>query len=274
MDAEDKAGLPDFADPPVNETVLSIQFAPIPRLGIPHYGLFWASIRQEFPRLEVHPAIPSVTEQFSEPIVRQPKIGVQFVTVPDVRCWFLDESGTRLIQVQRDRLIHNWRQLAGDERYPRYPSVRKTLETEWIRFCDFLRVEDLGQPQVNQCEVTYVNHIEYGKGWNGYGELSKVISPWSGVTSGSFLPPLERASMEAHYRLPRELGRLHISVEPVIRARDSQEVLQLTLTARGAPKSSSLADIVSWMDLGREWVVKGFTDFTTASMHNIWGRRS
>jgi uncharacterized protein (TIGR04255 family) len=266
--------LPEFADPPVNETVLSIQFAPIANFWIPHYGLYWATIRREFPRFEVHPALPSVTEQFGEPVMRQASLGIQLIKEPDVRCWFLDQGGGRLIQVQRDRFIHNWRQISGKENYPRYPSVRQTLETEWSRFCDFLRTEGLDSPQVNQCEVTYVNHIEYGRGWNGYGELNKAISLWSGAGSSNFLPSPERANMEVHYRLPSDLGRLHVSVEPVIRARDSKEVLQLTLTARGAPKSSSVTGILDWMDLGRAWVVKGFTDFTTASMHAIWGRQS
>lgn len=274
MAADRASVLPEFEHPPVNETVLSLQFTPIPKFGIPHFGLYWATVRAEFPQFQVHPALPSVTEQLGEPLPRQARLGIQLVGEPDARCWFLDRSGNRLLQVQKDRFIHNWRQVSGDEEYPRYPSVRSTLETQWGRFCEFLRSEGLEAPHVNQCEVTYVNHIEYGKGWHGYGELSKVISGWSGATSGDFLPAPERANMEVHYRLPNDLGRLHVSMEPVFRGRDYKEVLQLTLTARGAPKSSALADILNWLDLGREWVVKGFTDLTTKSMHVIWGRKS
>jgi uncharacterized protein (TIGR04255 family) len=267
--------LPEFADPPVNETVLSIQFAPISGFGIPHLGLYWARIREAFGRFEVQPALASVTEQFGEPIaIHRTRIGIQLLQQPDVRCWFLDASGCRMLQVQRDRFIHNWRQVTGEEQYPRYPSVRQTLETEWARFCDFLHSEKLGAPSVNQCEVTYVNHLEYGRGWKGYGELAKALAAWSGEGSDHFLPAPERASMELHYGLPNDAGRLHISVEPVIRRRDSKEILQLALTARGAPRSSSASDIFAWMDLGREWVVRGFADFTTSTMHRLWGRKS
>lgn len=266
--------LPDFSDPPVNETVLSIQFAPIPNFGIPHYGLYWERIRPEFEKFQVLPALPSVTEQFGDPLRAQSKFGIQLLTQPDVRAWFLDSTGSRLIQIQRDRFIHNWRQITGGERYPHYPAVRRTLETEWRRFCDFLESEKLDLPQVNQCEVTYVNHIEYNKGWKNYAELSNVISVWSGASSGNFLPPPERVNMEVHYVLPEKAGRLHVSVEPVIRGRDSQELLQITMIARGAPKSSSINDVLGWLDLGRKWVVKGFTDFTTGTMHKLWGRTS
>ena len=79
--------------------------------------------------------------------------------------------------------------------------------------------------------------------------------------------------MEAHYRLPGDRGRLHISTEPVVRGRDSKEVLQITLTARGAPKSGMTKDLLEWMDLGRNWVVNGFVDFTTVQMHERWGQK-
>jgi hypothetical protein len=66
-------------------------------------------------------------------------------------------------------------------------------------------------------------------------------------------------------------GRLYISLQPVIRARDAMEVLQLNLTARGAPASSKTDDAFEWLDLGRQSIVEGFTDFTTEEMHNLWG---
>jgi uncharacterized protein (TIGR04255 family) len=263
--------LPDFTAPPVNETAISIQFAPIVNFGVPHYGLYWKLLRDEFPNYQVHPPIVNVTEQFDVP-ARAPRLGLQLVMQPEMRCWYLDVSGNRLLQLQNDRFVQNWRQVSGTETYPRFPKIREMCLTEWNRFCDFLKQEHLSQPQVTQCEVTYVNHIEYGKGWDGYGDLSSVISPWSGNASGNFLPNPEQVNMEAHYRLPSDLGRLHISVEPVVRVRDSKEVLQMTLTARGAPKSSSQEDVFEWIDLGRKWVVKGFSDFTAARIHAFWGK--
>ena len=273
MSTEGPVALPDYSSPPVNEAALSIQFAPIAKFGIPHFGLYWGSIREQFPRFEVHPALPAVTEIFGEPIARQAKLGVQLMREPDVRCWFLDPNGASLFQVQRDRFVHNWRQVSGEEPYPRYPKIRQGLADGWHQFCVFLQSEGFEVSVVNQCEVTYVNHIPYNVGWRGFGELGKVISPWSGLNSSTFLPDPERGNMELHYRLPNDLGRLHIALEPVLRGRDFTELLQLTLTARGAPASSKVADIFAWLDIGREWVVKGFTDFTTPSMHAVWGRR-
>ena len=50
------------------------------------------------------------------------------------------------------------------------------------------------------------------------------------------------------------------------------EVLQLDVSATGRPTSSKTPDILEWLDLGREWVVKGFADFTTPEMHMKWRR--
>ena len=84
----------------------------------------------------------------------------------------------------------------------------------------------------------------------------------------------ERANMELHYRWPDDSGRLHISLQPVIRGRDGKEVLQLTLVARGAPKSLDEEGVFKCLDHGREWIVRGFADFTTESMQrSIWEKR-
>lgn len=274
LGAESDSGLPDFEQPPVDETALSLQFAPIPGFSVPHFGLFWEAIRNDYPHFEIQQPIPNVTEQLgpNAPLGRQ--FGLAFLDLPEIRCWYLDSSGNRLVQVQRDRFVHNWRKLTGAEMYPRYPALRASLEKEWKRFSDFLKDEKLERPKVNQCEVTYVNNIEYDKGWHGYGELDRVVATLATPKSKNrFLPNPERVSMQVTYRLEGDAGRLYAAFAPVIRGRDGKEVLQLTLTARGAPKSSAEDDVFAWLDLGRKWVVRGFADFTTADIHQIWGKQ-
>ena len=222
----------DFDDPPVIETVLAVQFMPITGLLIPHFGLYWKNIRDEFKRVQIRPPLENVKEVFPSSGVRGiQQFGVELLPEPPVRCWFLDEKGNQLLQVQKDRFIYNWQKVGGDEIYPRYESVRAKFEEEWRRFCLFLQEEKLGTPEVSQCEVTYVNHIEYEKGWKTFGELNKVVACWSGSYSGTFLPAPEKVNLNISYVLPDNQGRLHISIQPVIRARDAKELLQLNLTA-------------------------------------------
>jgi len=265
--------LPDFDDPPVIETLLGVQFAPLASLSTQHFGLYWAKIRTSYPSCETKSPLSPAIEEFGVQPRTGAKLGIEVISEPNVRCWFIDESSTRLIQVQRDRFIQNWRRTKADDVYPRYKSLKPDFLIEWQRFCEFLEQERLGIPDVNQCEVTYVNHIELGKGWHSYGEVHKVISNWSGGPSGDFLPEPEMVRLNTIFLMPDKRGRLHVIMQPAIRQLDGKEVLQLNLTARGRPKSSTLDDILGWFDLGHEWIVRGFTDFTTREMHTVWRRK-
>ena len=177
--------------------------------------------------------------------------------------------------MQNGRFILNWRKLEESDEYPHYiPVLRGTFEEEWNRFCRFLVKSELGKPRVIQCEVTYVNNIDQGKGWKTFADLPHVIPAWSGRHSGNFLPAQESVTLNVRYLMPDNRGRLHVVVNRAIRKVDAQETIQLNFAARGAPVSSSTADVLAWLDLGREWVVRGFTDFTSEEMHKeIWRRK-
>jgi uncharacterized protein (TIGR04255 family) len=267
---ESRHRIRDFSSPPVIETVLSVQFSPLHSFSVPHFGLYWEKIKGEFPRTEVKPPLGQVKEELRSSSLKRPEI--EFVFEPVVRCWFLDKKGNQLIQVQNDRFIYNWQKVDGSEAYPLYETVASKFETEWERFLAFLAEQEMEGPEINQCEVTYINHVEYEKGWKSFGELNQVVASWSGKHSGNFLPTPEKVSISVSYLLPDHLGRLHISVNPVIRARDAKEVLQLSLTARGAPAGNDKESMLKWFDSGRKWVVEGFTDFTTPEMHHLWRR--
>ena len=269
------AGLPDFDNPPVIETVLGVQFTPLVGFKTPHYGLYWHKIKQEYNHAEAYPPIPSIVEEFGRgAVTRIPQFSLEFVTDPDARCWFIDESKNNLIQVQRDSFVHNWRKVKGYDLYPHYETIRPKFRAQWLRFCEFLKEEGLAIPEVNQCEVTYVNHIDLINDVDGSTDFPKIISPWSGDNSGEFLPKPEKVLLNTSYLIKEMKGRLHISLQPVIRNENPTEVLQVNVSARGRPASSTVDDILEWLDLGREWVVRGFTDFTTPEMHALWRRKN
>ena len=266
-----KRDLPDFDAPPVIETLLGVQFSSTKQFPTRLYTEYWKRIMSRFPSLELQGPLPAVTEEFGRP--QALAFGIQLVQGDESRYWYIDESGTRLLQIQKDRFIHNWRRIK-DEPYPHYDEdIRPRFEKEWVEFCSFLREKGYDKPVVNQCEVTYVNHIEPGEDSAHVGDLSKVISCWSDTYSGHFLKQPETTTFNVRYLMPENRGRLYIMGQPVIRKRDAKQVFQLNLTARGKPKSSELHDILEWLDLGREWIVRGFTDFTTPEMHRLWKRK-
>lgn len=265
--------LPDFRKPPVVETVLSLQFEPIAELTTAHIGLLWQRFRGRLPLVEEHPPLPPVSEKFGPPSALQAEVTIE-ERPPIPRVWFLNDSKTELIQVQPDRFIHNWRKMGGMEPYPRYETIRESFRSEVAILEGFLSDENLGILAVNQCEVTYVNHVEPMSVWQRHGELGKAISVR--LTSTSILPNPEDLGVRLRFVIPNEggepIGRLHVAVQPAWKKSDGSPILTLNLTARGSPIGAGIEGAFEFFDLGRRWIVNGFADLTTAEMHRAWER--
>jgi uncharacterized protein (TIGR04255 family) len=228
--------LPSFSRPPVTEVVLGVRFDS-PKLTAPWLGLYWASLRSRYPQVEVHPAIDPVTERFDQP-VGPVGPGFRVMEKPETpRCWFLDATGNRLIQLQEDALFQNWRKVA-DQTVSRYEGLRGEFESELSRLDAFGRSESLGPLTPRQCEVTYINVIPT----SSWGDLGSRFSVWC-PTPPSFPPSeAETSAFQLGYLIPDEtgkaLGRLRINLQPALRKQDSARAYRLEMTARGPVASA------------------------------------
>lgn len=271
-----KRDLPDFTNPPVIEVAISVQFERLTGLHTAHLGLLWNEFRNRFPRTEEHPPTNPVIENLG--VFRPPQLRVQVETVmPVPRVWFLNEAGTELIQVQQDCFVHNWRKVSvPTETYPRYERIRTTFQDELGAFLRFVEREDIGRVVPIQCEITYVNHIVAGDGWDELGELERVLAPWSGNYSDGFLKRPEQARLAMRHLIPgatgEPIGRLHIDLMPAMNLKSQRPMFVLTLTARGRPEVEGIEGALAILDIGREWIVRGFASVTTPTMHRVWGR--
>lgn len=154
----EKRPLPDFERPPVIEVALSVQFEPLSSFRAVHFGLLWEQFRSRFPRTQEQPALMPVIEKFGVRSI--PGQTVSFgigIGAPEFRCWFLDDLETQLIQIQRDRFIHNWRKTSEGSPYPRYKTLREKFKDELETFAAFLKSEGIAgtapQPvRVDLCE--------------------------------------------------------------------------------------------------------------------------
>lgn len=270
--------LPNFRRPPVAETVLSLQFEPMSGLTSPHLGMLWAKFRKELPLIEEHPPLPVILEKFESPSPAQPaRVEVTIEEkAPLPRVWFMNNTKTELIQMQSNRFIHNWRKIDGMESYPHYEPIREKFLGEVAILEEFLRDEGFGRLIVNQCEVTYVNHIEPSGTWDRHGQVDRVFTLWSRLANASFLPDPEAAELHARFLIPDEagkpIGRLHVVVNPAWKKADGSPILTLNITARGVPIGEGIEGAFAFFDVGRKWIVKGFADLTTPEMHRAWER--
>src|SRR5262249_37388739 len=144
--------LPEFESPPLDEVVIGVQFNPLPKFSSVYFGRFWERIRDRYPKTQDQPPIGR-QQEFAE---LQP-IQQRFMAVEAgahlARCWFLDDSERRIVQLQPDRFLRNWRQLKGDEPYPRFANLIAEFKTEWIEFQKFAKAEALGDVVLNFCEL-------------------------------------------------------------------------------------------------------------------------
>jgi uncharacterized protein (TIGR04255 family) len=266
-----KDRLPEYRKPPVNEVVLGVQFGELAALQTAHTGLYWQTIRAKYPKIIDQAPLSPAFELFGEPAVGGP--GVRLERLPPLRrCWFLDEPENQLVQLQPERFLHNWRKVVGTEEYPRYARIRKEFERLWRGFLEFAAAERVGDIVPNQWDVTYVNHIYQGEGWDTLADLNKVLSCWSGSNTVDYLPTPETTAVVLSFAFPEEHGRLHVRLDLRLHRPDNRKLLRLELTARGKLDSDDPQELLECLDAGHRWIVWGFTDLTTEYAHELWER--
>lgn len=263
--------LPEFRSPPISEVALAVQFDPL-ELAPAHLGLYALRMRDlGYDRIEQHPPLQPAFEHFGR-TRPSPRVIIDLGNRV-ARHWFVAADGNRLVQLQPDRLIHNWRKRGADDEYPRYETIRATFLQRLEEFVAFTQDENLGELTPNQCEVTYVNHIRLDP--SDSTGLSQVVGIAGDARTEGFLPAPEERRAAAVYVMTRAadpLGRLHVNARTGLDTDSQEPVVALHLTARGAPLSQGIEGVMGFLDLGREWIVRAFADVTTPTMHSCWER--
>lgn len=255
--------LPSYENPPVSEVACGISFEPIQGLTIPHYGRFWEKIKDRYP-----------LSQHASPINLSPEAVDPTTGLPLPRVWFIAADGAFLIQLQRDRLIANWRKVAVDLVYPRYPAVAERFWSAFETFRIFLTEQSLGSVIVRSCELVYINFIPQGEGWKTSAEIGEVLPDVRWRVQPRFLPSPSALYWHAEFQLDEnDLGTLTIDLKRGLRLHDQVQGLQLEFTVRGLPEDRSDGALPRWFDLSREHIVRGFADITEAKVQaRFWKR--
>lgn len=265
--------LPSFAEPPLEEVVFGVQFEPLKQFTTTHPGLFWSRIRDRYPTVEDNPPLPHQKELPDlTPVPDQ--LQLRLAKPNGLRSWFIGKDKTQLVQLQRDQFLRNWRRVTGNEVYPRYATLRSLFADDWQEFVAFARDEGLGTPKIDQCELTYINHIDRGVGWNNYSDLGSVFTMIGLTQGGGLLSAPEVINWTGTYKLPDGRGRLVVEMVPAFRGRDLKMFVSLTLRVRGEPENGGSEAAFAWFELAHEWVVRAFDELTQPSMHAIWKKQS
>lgn len=266
-----------FTHPPVVELALSVQFRPLTGLGVAHFGLLWDQWRSTYPKTEHRPPINRATETYEKGATGLLKrVSLELVSsLPVPRVWFLRDDGSELLQVQQDRFVQNWRR-RGENEYPSYTKLRGRFEERLSEFAEFLAKEKLGPLDIDQCEITYVDHLPIGEGaLPNAGDLGQVFVFWGKDYSDGGLGAPEQARCNLRFVMRddqgKPLGRLHMNAEPSVSRLDGKRIFEVQTTARGAPIGAGSAGAMAFLDYAHDAVVKLFLHVTRPELQQTWG---
>lgn len=184
--------------------------------------------------------------------------------------FYVSDNENYLLQLQPSRFLANWRKRRDHDQYPRFTTAFTRFLRGWETLLAFATEEKLGSPPVNQYELTYINHIEeatlpFPAGIQEHLDFFR----WRDKTM--LLPAPRGVHVRLQFPLPDGRGMLHVTVTHGSRASDRKGVVVLDLTARG-PARNDWSAMKAWFEMAHEWIVKGFTDLTTADAHSRWER--
>ncbi|MBP9091937.1 TIGR04255 family protein [bacterium] len=259
-----------FKNPPVAEAVLGIQFAPLDKMRITDFGLLWQHLKNDFPQVQERDRMVPTVELKGQSI---PEIGWRLSNVVELpRVWFVGElssGGRHFIQIQPDRYLYNWHGTGSTASYPSYESNTSVFFSNLDILRKYIADAQLGELQVDQCELTYVNHIFLDEGLDLSAMATKAFTAF-----GSEIPlpgHRDRFAFNVSSWLDELNGRLHASLQPAQNMETRQIILDFRIIARGQPQGSDDSQLVDWFNMAHHFALDSFKSLTTSEMHKRWG---
>jgi len=258
-----------YKNPPVVETVLSVQFNPLTHFGAGQLGSYWKELEADWPYVTDAPAVDPVFEQFEAANLWEPAtLGIKFSQQVDVRLQIRNAAKDRMIQIQNGRFFYNWLK-NPDIEYPSYQAVRPEFDEQWDNFRTFVvSSSDENAVQPNQWEVLYVNHIPCKTVWKQLSDLPEALtflqkSPLDALD----LSPQSIAG-EWRFEIPPRKGVLHLKLG--MDTKDNTSNVVMTLLARG-PIGEDTSSLDEGLELGHQTITRAFALLTSTHAQEYWG---
>jgi uncharacterized protein (TIGR04255 family) len=260
------AHLPDFANPPLDEVVLGVQFAPVPGFTSVNVREVWDLFKDEFPNVQDHPRLHPIFETFGGTPPQPLGFPSFFMGGGSVgRVWFVSETENHLLQFQPDRFLANWRKSPNDQPYPRYERIAETYEAN-LKKLTILFSNRFGHDlMINQAEITYINiiHVNSFREAKNYFENWKYAAPELEGLNITTVEVIQDGDEKPFARLIQEIQSAY--------SLDGKKLFKMSLTFRGKPAGEDGTQAMNFLAQGRGQIVLKFKDMTTIDAHKFWG---
>jgi uncharacterized protein (TIGR04255 family) len=272
---------PKFDAPPVVETVLSLQFGPLPGYSTAHAGWFWKEYLDKlgeesfkWSQATDAPRLEDQFERFGAEDIWGPQIQMRVLPPSQSHRTLITRSdGERMIQVQDTRFILNWRKQSGA--YPSFDPLLTEFRTLLHAFESFANEAHFGTPRYNQWEIDYVDQIKKGDMWES-------ARDWSKIFPGLSMPPAgvnrllssgdETMSADWRFSLAEQRGRMYISLRQLRVPPSNEEVLNITFAGRGPVTASQTWE--SGFQFGHNALNETFLAITSPEAHTRWRKKA
>lgn len=257
---------PHFGRPPVAEVVCGVQFSGAEGWRTPHFGSFWEQIRTEYPEFEDQPPLDRLRLEGAAS-------EFQVSPLPPLRrVFFVQPPGNFLMQLQQNRILHNWRKVSDSDEYPRYKKAYAKFIWSWGKLTHFTASAGLSDPRPEAFELTYINHITKD-GAKFPRDVWDFLAFYEQTPKAVVAKDSSAMAMHFGWPLPNEMGILTFDLKHGLRPSDESEVLLIEFNARGKVKQDA-TNMDEWFDTAHRAIVNTFDALTTESAHDLWGKQS
>ncbi len=123
--------------PPLVEVAMSAQFDPPKGLNQAHLGAFWVTQKASLPHVRAVQPISTANEVFGDQGQwLPPSLQLELTNEPDCRLQMTSSDEQWMCQVQRNRVVVNWRKRS--EQYPRFSTTWCRFQAAWQAWETFL----------------------------------------------------------------------------------------------------------------------------------------
>lgn len=242
-----------FKNPPIIELVIGIQFNK-KVISLADIFTFFNHIKNEYPQIQEHPILPTIVEKIGGPNE------MKFLSGFNSRKFFISKSNDKLIQIQPDRFLLNWRKNVNNNKYPSFSNIY----TEFMKYLNLIDKISKCKENVNQLEITYIDHIllsDFGLKTLDISEILNLVV---------YKNPLNTIDCIISLPYTNINGNLSFKIQNAIRKSDKKEILLLETACRGI-YNGGINNIDEWFDQSHGILTDFFLNIITDKAKDVWG---
>ena len=175
------------------------------------------------------------------------------------RRFFINDNEDKLIQLQSDRLLFNWRKNSEKDEYPKFTSVLNEFLSVYNKI---ISETQNGFEKLNQLEITFIDHIFLKDFELKSFQLNEIFNHFT------FKDDIR--SVDCNFTFPQETinGNLTLGIRSAVSNKDQSQLIACDTTCRGSlVNNESMTD---WYNRSHSILLDFFVDLFTEKSKEIW----